>query len=315
MNYRRYIQGDRKGRDANRIEREAMTDPFLADALEGYEQAESLETKRIGDIRKEIKLKTRRRHFRIRNWTVAASLLICTGLGAYFLLNTNKFPAADRIAQSAPETVADEVEMIRQDSAVDETLAVSRPVPSAPAEAESLVIEDIAIADNKEDNILAEEAEETAQEAVQEQAQTAKEIPAKPQAAVVAAAPPMATQAEERIADNQDEDKQALDEVVVIAYGTQKRSRETTAPPQPVIGNRAYKKYLKEHLVRPTDDECKDIKGKVTVLFHIGNDGKPYNFTIKKALCPSADKEAIRLIEEGPLWTTGNKEVSITIKF
>lgn len=32
-----YITGNRKGREARRIEREAMDDPFLRDALEGYD--------------------------------------------------------------------------------------------------------------------------------------------------------------------------------------------------------------------------------------------------------------------------------------
>ena len=32
-----YIFGSRRGREANRLEREAMADPFLADAVEGYD--------------------------------------------------------------------------------------------------------------------------------------------------------------------------------------------------------------------------------------------------------------------------------------
>ena len=31
-----YIRGARKGKEAHRLEKEAMRDPFLADALEGY---------------------------------------------------------------------------------------------------------------------------------------------------------------------------------------------------------------------------------------------------------------------------------------
>lgn len=49
--------------------------------------------------------------------------------------------------------------------------------------------------------------------------------------------------------------------------------------PQPVIGNKAFRKYLKEELV------------------------------------PPADKEAVRLIEEGPDWTVGEGEVKVSIRF
>jgi len=38
MNLLTYIQGKRKGKEAHRIEKEAMRDPFLADALEGYDE-------------------------------------------------------------------------------------------------------------------------------------------------------------------------------------------------------------------------------------------------------------------------------------
>lgn len=33
----RYLSGNRKGKEANRLEREALKDPFLAEAMEGYE--------------------------------------------------------------------------------------------------------------------------------------------------------------------------------------------------------------------------------------------------------------------------------------
>ena len=36
-----YIRGFRKGKEAHRLEKEAMRDPFLADALEGYSRVES----------------------------------------------------------------------------------------------------------------------------------------------------------------------------------------------------------------------------------------------------------------------------------
>ena len=32
-----YIRGLRKGKEAHRLEKESMKDPFLADAMDGYE--------------------------------------------------------------------------------------------------------------------------------------------------------------------------------------------------------------------------------------------------------------------------------------
>ena len=33
-----YIQGKRRGQEANRLEREAMNDPFLQDAIDGFDR-------------------------------------------------------------------------------------------------------------------------------------------------------------------------------------------------------------------------------------------------------------------------------------
>ena len=42
-----YIQGLRKGKEAHRLERESMQDPFLADAMDGYSQVEGNHEQRI----------------------------------------------------------------------------------------------------------------------------------------------------------------------------------------------------------------------------------------------------------------------------
>lgn len=119
------------------------------------------------------------------------------------------------------------------------------------------------------------------------------------------------------------EDDRALSEVVVVGYGTQKKadyvgSIAPTPPakqPQPLIGLKAYKRYLKENLRRPTEGECQGIKGKVIILFHVDSQGKPQELFVKKSLCPAADEEAMRLINEGSGWTAGNEIVTVTVKF
>lgn len=119
------------------------------------------------------------------------------------------------------------------------------------------------------------------------------------------------------------EDDQALSEVVVVGYGTQKKadyvgSIAPTPPakqPQPLIGLKAYKRYLKENLRRPTEGECQGVKGKVIIRFHVDSQGKPQELFVKKSLCPAADEEAMRLINEGSGWTAGNEIVTVTVKF
>lgn len=85
--------------------------------------------------------------------------------------------------------------------------------------------------------------------------------------------------------------------------------------PKPVIGMKKYKKYLKKNLVPPTDETCGEMKGLVILTFSVDKKGRPNYVKVKKGLCESADKEAIRLILDGPDWTYGNTSAEITVKF
>lgn len=149
------------------------------------------------------------------------------------------------------------------------------------------------------------------------------------------------------------ENKTTLDEVVVTGYGAQKKVAVTGAistvsikdlkkasgalqksdtlkdavisqkadslqgpvVPEPVTGMKQYKKYLKKNLTYPADDACAEVKGKVTLTFFVNKEGRPFDIKVKESLCKSLDKEAIRLIQEGPDWTYGNQPAEITVKF
>lgn len=125
------------------------------------------------------------------------------------------------------------------------------------------------------------------------------------------------------------EDSQTLDEVVVTGYGVQKRASATSSvstvkggkakikeiKPKPVIGDKEYKKYLENNLVRPDDTDCEKTGGKVVLVFNIDSSGRPVNITVEKSLCESYDNEAIRLVKEGPDWTLGTARVKVEVKF
>lgn len=49
-----YIKGERKGKDAHSLEKEAMRDPFLQDALDGFDAVDDDHLSRIQAIREQI---------------------------------------------------------------------------------------------------------------------------------------------------------------------------------------------------------------------------------------------------------------------
>ena len=123
-----YIRGFRKGKEAHRLEKEAMRDPFLADALEGYSRVESGADEQIELLRRRVNMRVtqKRRHTIV--WSVAASLLIGVCIGSYFLLQENTLPdeariAMEEVSQLEPLSVQKEekkedlVATVRKDSA------------------------------------------------------------------------------------------------------------------------------------------------------------------------------------------------------
>jgi len=85
--------------------------------------------------------------------------------------------------------------------------------------------------------------------------------------------------------------------------------------PEPVLGKESFDIYIRNNRKQPEDNECSKKKGKVVVNFFVNEKGRPRNIYVQKSLCQSIDQEAIRLVKEGPDWTLGDKEVSLTIRF
>ena len=81
-----YIQGLRKGKEAHRLEKKSMKDPFLADAIDGYNQVEGNHEQRIEQLRIQISAhSTKKRNTYAIIWSVAACLVIGFGISSYFL--------------------------------------------------------------------------------------------------------------------------------------------------------------------------------------------------------------------------------------
>lgn len=127
--------------------------------------------------------------------------------------------------------------------------------------------------------------------------------------------------------DNQivmQEDNRSLGEVVIgnSQNANINRSRNNTIvheEPEPVDGWSNYDIYVANNLNIP--DTLKSIpsrRGEVELSFDVNKNGEPINITVDKSLCESCDKEAIRLLKEGPKWKQKNKRkkrTSVTISF
>ncbi len=77
---------------------------------------------------------------------------------------------------------------------------------------------------------------------------------------------------------------------------------EEILKPVPVNGYEDYSDYIKENLIYPERARNEGIEGMVKLGFIINKDSIPDKVRITQSLSPDCDKEAIRLLEEGPKW-------------
>ena len=413
-----YIRGLRKGKEAHRLEKESMQDPFLADAMDGYNQVEGNHEQRIEKLRMQVSAHSAKKKSTYAiTWSIAACLIIGFGISSYFLF--------------LKKSMTDEVFIAEESVSIKLAEPAAPPTPAIPATptVPATPQKEIALATTKVKTDSTPISEITARQADKKDMIAEIQTTSQPQGAPVAAVPMMEEVSEEtaalqevvatidtfesesdkkmklakvatilpqnnmikgRVTDGKgepligasvtykgtnigtitnmngefslvkkddkkrltaeyigydpveiqvdtsrtmliamNENKQALNEVVVVGYGAKKNKKSTTTgnvvtvkeqakkeiTPQPVIGKRSYQKYLKENLVRPTDDNCKDIKGEVVLSFFVDEEGKPQNITVIHGLCEFADKEAIRLVKEGPKWTSGKLPARVTVRF
>ena len=371
------IPGLRKGKEAHRLEKESMKDPFLADAIDGYNQVEGNHEQRIEQLRIQISARsTKKRNTYAIIWSVAACLVIGFGISSYFLfLKETPEPVIPIIPQkeialvptktktdSTPISPVSMKQADKKDIIAKSRTTISKP-PSAP-------ITTMPMEEETSDQMVAATDEEVIMTTGASDPESVKKM----RIAKMAVIPtndiikgkvtdqkgepligasvmykgtnigtvtdvngefsllkkaenkqltaqyigydpvevPVDTSRTMLIAMN--EDQKGLSEVVVVGHGVNKKANKDNTP-QPVDGKRKYLKYLKKNLVRPTDETCAQVKGKVVLTFLVNRDGRPFHIKVKKSLCESSDKEAIRLVQEGPDWTYGNKQAEVTVKF
>ena len=89
MKISEYIKGNRKGPDARRIEMEAMRDPLLHDALEGFDTVPGDHAEAIRRMQEKVRARSAARpRRRIAVWTAAAAVaLLCVAAGGLYTLS------------------------------------------------------------------------------------------------------------------------------------------------------------------------------------------------------------------------------------
>lgn len=376
-----YIRGLRKGKEAHRLEKESMKDPFLADAMDGYHRVEGNQEQQIRKLQMIISARsTRKKNLYAIGWSVAACLIIGIGISTYFLImkdhigdevfiakeNMRSIPPEPSapIAPATPDTSAtpsmeveerspDHTARVAKAKTVSKPKQESMPMATAPAVKEisartdnyirGIVVDEqgeplIGVNVYYKDSNLGTLTNLDGEFSLKKKNGDGTIVISFIGYETVA----IPADANEIMTITMHESSGQLDEVVVMGHTAKRKLTMTGAittvsldelkaaqdsvdatadtlinlpASEPVIGMKKYKKYLKKNLIRPTDEDCDKVKGEVVLSFFVNKEGRPYDIKVKESLCESSDKEAIRLIQEGPDWTYGNKKIEIIVKF
>ncbi len=91
MKFLEYIKGQRKGKNANRIEKNSMTDPFLYEAIDGFDSIDDNHIERINSIKSRIRAKQTKRISFSRFARVAAIIAVLAfAFGGYLFIDYHK---------------------------------------------------------------------------------------------------------------------------------------------------------------------------------------------------------------------------------
>ena len=346
MQLKDYIQGDRRGKEANRLEREAMNDPFLREALEGFdavggdhaeviERLENRIAKRVDgtvgipdgfsvdDSVDDSVAAPQKTGKLFLYWSAAATILLLIGFGAYFLFERNRPNEAaivmvqqeDYKMQNPASPLQKEVE---RESVQYKLLESESPEPISAMRAKP---EAAPTVKNPVDIIpVTEEMEVVAVVEDEDQEQRMEVyVPQNETSVEEFDEDVIFIQAEElndtraRSARAASPRAEATPSTAAEEAALSRQSQINESHRMPItFGEKEFQAYCRQ---KANKKVCGGKKVTVKVTFFINAAGKPTDIRCEKYTCEDAAKEIQNLLISSPAWTTTNKKVTMTIRW
>ena len=101
----------------------------------------------------------------------------------------------------------------------------------------------------------------------------------------------------------------------VARQDARRRMHITVDTLEPVEGWTNFGDYIAANMRAPEELETKPVKGEVELSFEVNKQGEPVNITVVRSLCGKCDEEAIRLLKEGPRWKKNKKKGKVKFNF
>ena len=340
----RYHSGQLSPAERHALEKAALDDPFLADALEGYAFAQtpsadlSMLQQRLQ--RRVEKKKEKRGIFYLNNWMKVAALLVLVAGGGWLVLQLFGGKQQEQLATKQnpgvqspllpPKTFNDSVtvssdapvqrqttekENAIPQKAIRERVAVRKPFASKPAKASDEIKNEPALTEEKKDGYAVGFVNPSSAQG------RLNEVVVAPQANEAFKKSRNAAPVTDTVQMNVTLKRTELspEETVVLSKAKEKppakRLYVTVDSLEPAEGWASFDDYVTTHLQRPEELKEKGLMGEVELQFNVNKEGQPVNITVTQSLCSQCNEEAIRILKEGPKWKKAKKKGKVKIKF
>lgn len=332
----RYHKGLMQPEERHALEKAALDDPFLADALEGYAYSSQAQPE-LEQIRTRLQERTQERKvvplLQRHGWLkVAAVLVLAAGGGWLFFRSFTMHDTGNAYAKtdSSVDSVQN-VSPVTQDSIASSSVASpvaaadtvgqqetvakkGRPSPTSTTNGTSSVTTYYNTSPAREANNFSAMHFSTPRA---DSASIARALNGRVEGTSVTAESDTNLHIVMKPLPGND-----VEHVTVMSA---KRARPTEADRlrhvvidtlEPAEGWAKYDDYLTAHLQMPDEIAQKPERGEVELSFDVNKQGDAVNITVVRSLCASCDEEAVRLLKEGPKWKKKkNRKGKVTIRF
>jgi hypothetical protein len=335
MNYsidylRKYLNGELTDKEMQALEKAALEDPFLSDAIDGLREAGNISSfeSDVAELRNRLNKRVQKEKkkrgiiFMFPRWQVAASILVIvaiTTLTITTIKNTstqksissvNKKDTQHIIVYPAPAVVQTNSDTITAQKNTESPPVAKNVEQNKPTAADrSRKKTSIAFDEEKDKKSIATIPQVNVspgekEELKKDDTQFSKQGVAMNDSGKAIASAPARLSARDKVARTDTNSIGQLNEVVVTGYAAQKK-RDVTGSVTNVTNNAhqpsgwlAMYNYINENKKINSADSV--LKGEEVVSFELNKKGKISSIKVIKSISPAHDAEVIRLLKSGP---------------
>lgn len=308
----------KSAKEAHEFEREMERDPFLYEAMEGFEEMLASDIQQaLDELDDRLDEKVEKR-FAFQWWQAAAvGAVIIVGVTAVIFIGGEDpammtDPVVEEETKPEPTIVEEEpaeyLDTIDAVATMDESDYGSAP-RTLDQSAESSVLEvevsNVELADEGDDFKFSSQTEDlesttTYSEPVQEMEEEIAVVSEDAESLASDEAPGYT-----REPINKSEVKRSM-----VPAEAEASPNEDVLQASPIGGMDSYLSYLKKNIQTSSGMPS----GFVVLSFEFERDGSPKRITVDKSLCTACDAEAIRLVNAGPKWNAPNRKERMTLQ-